>query len=90
MRVTTPRDLGALIRDLRRQKGLSQEDLARQVGVSRQWIIGLEQGRARAFGLVLRTLASLGLAIEIVEVKSRNQGIRTVDLDRLLSAFEEH
>lgn len=31
--------------ELRRQRGLSQEDLARRAGVSRQTIISIEKGR---------------------------------------------
>lgn len=34
-----------LVRDLRGQHGLTQEDLAQKVGVSRQTIISIETGR---------------------------------------------
>jgi HTH-type transcriptional regulator/antitoxin HipB len=87
MKITSARDLGALVRDSRHKRGLSQEDLARQVGVSRQWIIGLEHGRAREVALVFRTLASLGLAIDIVSDadQSGRPKRRHVDLDQLLS-----
>ena len=88
MRVTTPKELGALVRDRRRQKGFSQQDLANRAGVSRQWIVGLEQGRARAFGLVLRTLAVLELALEIVELKHSGSD-ESVDLDALLKSLDE-
>lgn len=89
MKISTTRALGALIRELRRERGLSQEDLAATVGVSRQWIIGLEQGKARALGLVMRTLAALGLALEVVELQDRTTPPPTrVDLDRLLKSFE--
>jgi transcriptional regulator with XRE-family HTH domain len=66
---------------------MSQQDLAALVGVSRQWIVGLEQGRTRDIGLVLRTLARLGLALEIVEAGRGRPESGTVDLDRLLSRF---
>lgn len=88
MRVTSARELGALVKELRKQRALSQEDLAQRVGVSRQWIVGLEQGRARAFDLVMRTLASLDLAIEIVENERRPPSGNRIDLDVLLSALE--
>ena len=88
MRVTSGRELGALVKERRKQRGLSQDDLAQRVGVSRQWVIGLEQGRARAFPLVMLTLASLGLAVEIVENESRPPSGNRVDLDVLLNALE--
>lgn len=84
MRIVTARDLGALVRERRRAQSLTQEDLARRVGVSRRWIIGLEQGQARAFELVLRTLAVLGLAIAVV---GNDDDGDSVDLDDLLSHY---
>lgn len=66
MHVRTPMEIGLLIRDRRRQLRLSQTELAERVGVGRQWIIAIEQGKARAeLGLVLRTLAGLELRLSI-------------------------
>jgi y4mF family transcriptional regulator len=66
MLVRTPADLGLLIRSRRRDLGLDQQTLARQVGVSRLWIIEFERGKPRAeIGLVLRTLLALGLSIDV-------------------------
>jgi HTH-type transcriptional regulator / antitoxin HipB len=66
MKIRTPLELGALLRDLRRKRGLDQGTLARQVGVSRQWIVEMEKGKPRAsLGLVLRTLSALGASIDI-------------------------
>lgn len=84
MRIVTARDLGALVRERRHDQSLSQEELARRVGVSRRWIIGLEQGQARAFELVLRTLAVLGLAIAVVD---DDGGAGSVDLDDHLARY---
>ena len=39
MRLRTPADFGAAIREQRRVLDLDQAALARRVGVSRQWII---------------------------------------------------
>jgi HTH-type transcriptional regulator/antitoxin HipB len=62
MRVQTPEDLGLLIRDRRQQLQLDQGELARRARVSRQWLIEMEQGKARKeVGLVLRTLQALEL-----------------------------
>ena len=64
MRIRTPLDLGLVIRDRRRKLGLSQTELARNVGVGRQWVVAIERGKSRAeLGLVLRTLSALGLSI---------------------------
>ena len=65
MRVRTPSELGALIRDYRMRHKLDQKSLAATVGVSRQWIVEIEKGKARApLGLVLRTLGALGIVLD--------------------------
>jgi y4mF family transcriptional regulator len=54
--------LGAAIRLKRKQKGLSQSDLAESLGVGRKWVLRLEAGNQGAeLGLVLKTLSALGL-----------------------------
>ncbi len=64
MRIRTPAELGALIRDQRTRLGMDQKTLAQKVGVSRQWIVAVERGKARAeIGLVLRTTAALGIQL---------------------------
>jgi DNA-binding XRE family transcriptional regulator len=45
MRIRTPIDLGALIRERRRALRLDQKTLADKVGVSRQWIVDIEKGK---------------------------------------------
>lgn len=56
--------MGALIRDRRRARGLSQQALADAVGVSRLWIGQVERGRPRAeLGLVLKALRALGIRL---------------------------
>jgi HTH-type transcriptional regulator / antitoxin HipB len=65
LRVRTPSELGALIRDYRMRNNLDQKSLAESVGVSRQWIVEIEKGKARApLGLVLRTLGALGIVLD--------------------------
>jgi HTH-type transcriptional regulator/antitoxin HipB len=65
MRVRTPSELGALIRDYRMRHNLDQKSLAETVGVSRQWIVEIEKGKTRApLGLVLRTLGALGIVLD--------------------------
>ena len=56
MRVRSARELGAMIRDRRRQHGWDQQQLAERVGVSRLWISEMENGKPSVqLDLVLRT-----------------------------------
>lgn len=58
--------LGGAVGDLRRGLKIRQADLALRAGVSRQWIVALEQGKPTLeVGLVLRTLETLGLAVTL-------------------------
>ncbi len=64
MILKTPRDIGMLIRQARKDAGLDQAALAAKVGVSRWWINEIERGKPRAeLGLVLRTLLALGVTV---------------------------
>ncbi|MGC4940085.1 helix-turn-helix transcriptional regulator [Kribbella sp. DT2] len=64
MRVHTVRDLGSAVREARAKRGLTQVDLARRAGVSREWLVRLEQGHPRLEAqLVLDTLEAVGLSV---------------------------
>jgi len=66
MLVATPRDIGAAIKERRKQLGLGQAELAARAGVSRQWLIQVEGGKPGvALGLVLRLLNSLGMRLAL-------------------------
>jgi HTH-type transcriptional regulator/antitoxin HipB len=66
MRARTTTDVGNLIRERRRQLGMSQAALARDLGVSRQWLISVEAGKEGAdTARVLRLLTALGLVVDI-------------------------
>lgn len=68
MRLRTPREIGLRIRDRRLDLGWSQAELAERIGMTRQWVIGLEKGSTgAALGTVLRTLAELGLVLDVSE-----------------------
>jgi len=92
MRIRTPIDLGAVIRDRRTKLGLDQKSLAAKVGVSRQWIVEVEKGKPRAeIGLVLRTVEALGINLASEEpgkVKSQ-KGPPPVDIDSIVAAARE-
>ena len=65
------RSVGALVRDQRKQRGLSQGQLAEKVGVSRLWVGHLEKGKETVeLGLVLRTLRVLELAVDVSRLES--------------------
>jgi HTH-type transcriptional regulator/antitoxin HipB len=84
-----------LFRERRKELKLDQHELARRAGVSRQWIIDLEQGKAGvALGLVLRTAQALGLVLELtaarVEAKRPGSGPSSgSELDALIKRLED-
>jgi HTH-type transcriptional regulator/antitoxin HipB len=66
MQVITTRDVGALIREARRARRLTQTELSEVAGVTRRWLTDIEQGaKPRAeLGLVLATLQALDVRLE--------------------------
>ena len=87
MKINSMRDFAATARGRRHDLGLSQAELASRAGVSREWISGLEAGKATVeFGLVIRLLDALGLGLDVVE-RDTASDVASVDLDALL---EEH
>ena len=88
MQIRTPADLGAAIRERRRQLGLDQATLAKRIGVSRQWVIAIERGRSRAeLGLVLRALDALGIRLNSATDESRDRSVApAVDIDAIVSS----
>jgi HTH-type transcriptional regulator / antitoxin HipB len=88
MFVRTPVDLGAAIKERRKQLGLDQAELAKRIGTSRQWIIGIERGRARAeLGLVLRALNALDIRLNAETGKSHKAAsISSINIDEIVSS----
>ena len=43
--VTRPADLGSFLRDRRLQRGLTQAELADELGISRRYVVEIEQGK---------------------------------------------
>jgi HTH-type transcriptional regulator/antitoxin HipB len=85
MFVRTPADLGAVIRDRRKQLKLDQATFAKRIGVSRQWVIEIERGHARAeLGLVLRAADTLNIRLDagIDQAKRRPSA---VDIDAIVA-----
>lgn len=93
MRVRSIADVASAVRGRRLDRGLSQSELARSIGVSRKWISEFEAGKPTAeFGLVMRVLEELGLSLDLYEETDITESPLTVtrttlNLDKLL---EEH
>jgi HTH-type transcriptional regulator / antitoxin HipB len=65
LKLRTPADVGALIRDRRRTLGLDQAELAERIGVKRLWVNQVERGKPGAsLGLVLRALAAVDVDMQ--------------------------
>ncbi|WP_340538533.1 helix-turn-helix transcriptional regulator [Nocardioides sp. GXZ039] len=61
--------LGGAIARLRFERGLTQEDLAEALGVSRRYIYEIESGKPNLFALRLfEALRELGAHLEVVAV----------------------
>jgi transcriptional regulator with XRE-family HTH domain len=61
MRIYLSPSLGASIRATRRQKGLTQERLAHDAGVSLRHLVAVEQGANISVGLLLKLATYLGI-----------------------------
>ena len=86
MLVRTPGDLGAVIRDRRKQLELDQATFAKRVGASRQWVIEIERGHPRAeLGLVLRALDVLDIHLDAKVVDHPKRSLGATDIDTILA-----
>ena len=84
MLIRTPTDLGAIIRDRRKQLKLDQAAFAKRIGVSRQWVIEIEHGHARAeLGLVLRALDALSIRLDATTTAQAHLS-GAVDVDAII------
>jgi HTH-type transcriptional regulator/antitoxin HipB len=64
--IRTPEDFGRAIADLRDQRGLTQAELARRSGVSRNYLALLETGMTvEMLDRVLRLLRRLGAEVSV-------------------------
>lgn len=84
MQLRTPRDVGLALRDQRRRLKLDQDQLAKQIGVSRKWLIDVEKGKAGAeLGLILRAFTALGVRLTLDHTGTATPTAPT-DLDRVI------
>jgi HTH-type transcriptional regulator / antitoxin HipB len=89
MQIRTAKDIGALIRDQRKNQKLDQAELAKKVGVNRRWVLEVERGKPRAeIGLVLKTLDALRLTLSIeggaLTHRRAGRDIESVDIDAII------
>lgn len=89
MLIKTPREIGMLVRDRRKAHGWTQDALAQRLGVSRLWVVQLEQGKSTAqIGLVLRALNELDVPMQ-VDITPKDAATRAaasggIDLDSII------
>jgi y4mF family transcriptional regulator len=64
--IGSPNDLAGTVRAVRRELGLTQDDLALASGTGRRFIVDLESGKATVrLDAVLAVLAALSLRVEL-------------------------
>lgn len=64
------RDVGALIREHRKRKGWTQEELATKLGKTRRWMTKVELGQTNPdISSILRAFQLLDLALQPVELE---------------------
>ncbi|WP_257627105.1 helix-turn-helix transcriptional regulator [Pseudomonas sp. Xaverov 259] len=78
--ITNPPAFGERLRQLRRAKQYSQQQLAEKARCSRKTIIDLEAGENVAMYTVFRVITALGMALEVVD--------RRIDLKSLAELVE--
>ncbi|MDH2348771.1 helix-turn-helix domain-containing protein [Bradyrhizobium sp. SSUT77] len=88
MLIRSPAELGAILRDRRRKLKLDQSTFAKRIGVSRQWVIEVEHGHARAeLGLILRALDALDIRLDasIEPAPARGATRPAVDINAIVA-----
>jgi HTH-type transcriptional regulator / antitoxin HipB len=85
MYLRTPKEIGMLLRDRRKARKWTQDVFAQKLGVSRLWVLQLEQGKSTAqIGLVMRALNELNVPIQVDLSPAAPPGPYDVDLDTIL------
>lgn len=81
--IQTSKALGSAVRRARKDRGLSQVELAARAGVGRPWLSELETGKRTAeMGRALSVLSALDLAVTFVPVAGPDAS--TVDLGQII------
>jgi HTH-type transcriptional regulator/antitoxin HipB len=86
--IRTASELGLAIRSRRKEMGLDQAELARRVGVTRQWVIDIEKGKPRAeLELVMRALHALELTL-LIETQGQRRNESSEQHDLMVPSIE--
>ncbi len=81
--IQTSRAFGSAVRRARKERGLSQVELAARAGVGRPWLSELETGKRTAeLGRALSVLSALDLAVTFVPVAGPDES--AVDLGQII------
>jgi HTH-type transcriptional regulator/antitoxin HipB len=89
MRLHNADQLGAAIRLKRREKGLTQSELASLLGAERKWVLNLESGNSKAeIGLILRAIEVLGLRAFLTDNAQPERGPDDLKTPRLDQVFQ--
>lgn len=78
MRLQTRRDFGLLIRDRRRKKGWTQEQLATSLGKTRRWMMQVELGQTNP------DVSSMLRAFNLLDVALISEPLSASEPDELL------
>jgi len=71
--VRTPQQLGSLMKAFRKQAGLTQTDLGKQLGISRQAVTALEhEPETASFGRLMKVWAVLGIEVTLQQGTDRS------------------
>lgn len=88
MNIISVKDLASLIKQERKARAWTQAELAERSGVSRDWIIALEQAKPSVeLALVLRTLKALNLPLAIN--KQDQPALAEINLDAILDQTKQ-
>jgi HTH-type transcriptional regulator / antitoxin HipB len=89
MRVRTSRELGALLKEARRKRGMTQQELAKAAGVERSWLTRLEAGRENpTFAKLLAVLDAVGVVLDLQSSGDRPRETPSNRLDAVLAALD--
>ncbi len=74
IRIRTTNEIGILVRTMRKEQNLRQDELAGVSGVGTRFIVDLEAGKPTAqIGKVLQVLQILGCSVELLAPGERRQ-----------------
>ena len=76
--IFTASELGQRLRAERKALGLTQQQLATRVGVTRQTVIDMEHGNNVSLYVVMGALAALGKALKVTDARANLDGVRAM------------